>query len=192
MIPFVSLAFSGKKVELQNSSLYKSTEEPCKSKYEATLLAKQDKTDGPNGIPADHSVVLGKDEEQGQGKPVFSEPVVVDERESKNPNWFDASFVNHNPQSLVTDEAMLGSTQTQQLGLFAVKHILYSSENRQLVNHEKLLPYLNCLCWHVNPQEGRILRTELSKYWSPRPAPLKIICKSILAFVCGLESVFKM
>ena len=188
MTPFVSLAFSGKKVELQNSSLYKSTEEPCKSKYEATLQAKQDKTDGPNCIPADHTVVLGKDEEQGQGKPVFSEPVAVDERESKN----DASFANHNPQSLDTDEAMLGSTQTQQLGLFAVKHILYSSENRQLVKHEKLLPYLNCLCWHVSPQEGRLLRTELSKYWSPRPAPLKIICKSILAFVCGLESTFKM
>lgn len=192
MTPFVSLAFSGRKNKLQNSGLHKSTEELYKSKDETTLLAKEDKTDGPNCIPADHTVVLGKDEEQGQGKPVVSEPVVVDEKKSENPNWFDASFVNHNPKSLVTDEAMLGSTQTQQLGLFTVKHILYSSENRQLVKHEKLLPYLNCLCWHVNPQEGRLLRMELSKYWSPRPAPLKIICKSILAFGCGLESAFKM
>lgn len=190
MTPFVSLAFSGRKVELQNSDLHKSTEELCKSKYEAASLTEQDITDGPNCIPADHTVVLGKDEEQGQDKPVLS--VVVDKRESENPDQFDASFVNHTPQSLLTDEAMLGSMQTQQLGLFAVKHILYSSENRQLVEHENLLPFLNCLCWHVNPEEGRLLRMELTKYWSPRPAPLKVICKSILAFVYGLESAFKM
>ena len=192
MTPFVSLAFSGWKVELQNSGLHKSTEELCKSKYEATSLTEQDKTDGPNCVPADHTVVPGKNEEQGQDKPVFSEPVVVDKRESGNPDWSDASFGNHIPQSLDTDEAMLGSMQTQQLGLFTVNHILYSSENRQLIEHENLLPYLNCLCWHVNPEEGKLLREELTKYWSPRPAPLKVICKSILAFSCGLESAFKM
>ena len=202
MTPFVSLAFSGRKVEaeLQNCGLHKSTEELCKSKYEATLMAEQEKTDGPNFTPPDHSVVLRKnDEEQGEGKPVFSEnhTDVVDEREPEIQSWFDESYANGNPQSLVTDEAscqstMLGSTQTQQLGLFTVKHILYSNENRQLVEDENLLPYLNCLCWHVNPEEGRLLRAELTKYWSPRPSPLKIICKSMLAFVCGFESAFKM
>lgn len=200
MTPFVSLAFSGRKVEteLQNSVLHKSTDELFKAKYEATLLAEQEKTDGPNFIPAEHSVVQEKNDhdDQGQGKPVFSE-TGMDKREPKNQNWFDASYVNGNPQSLDTDEAvsqstMLGSTQTQQLGLFTVKHILYSNENRQLVERENLLPYLNCLCWHVNPEEGRLLRAELAKYWSPRPPPLKIICKSILAFVCGFESAFKM
>ena len=197
MIPFVSLAFSGRKfeAELQSSDLHKSAEELYRSEYEVNSLAEQEKTDGPNFNPPDHSVVLGKnDEKQGQGKPVFSEndADVVDEREPEN-----ASYANGSPQCLVSDEAscqstMLGSTQTQQLGLFTVKHILYSNENRQLVEHENLLPYLNCLCWYVNPEEGRLLRHILTKYWSPRPAPLKTICKSILAFVCGFESALKM
>ena len=202
MTPFVSLAFSGKKVEaeLQNPGLHKSVEELFKSKYEATSLVEQEKTDGPNFIPAECSVVQENNDldEQGQGKPVFSENHAgMDKREPKNQNRFDASYANGNPQSLVNDEevfqsAMLGSTQSQQLGLFTVKHILYSNENRQLVERENLLPYLNCLSWHVNREEGMLLRAELAKYWSPRPAPLKIICKSILAFVCGFESAFKM
>lgn len=203
MTPFVSLAFSGRKIEaeLQNSGLHKSTEELCKSKYEATLLVEEEKTDGPNFLPADHSVVLEKnDKEQGEGKPVYSgkHADVADKREQpENQNWFDASYANGSPQSHVTNEAvcpsmMLGSTQTQQLGLFTIKHILYSNENRKLVEHEHLLPYLDCLCWHVNPEEGRLLRAELTKYWPPRPAPLKIICKSILAFVCGFEAAFRM
>ena len=202
MTPFVSLAFSGRKVEaeLQNSGLHKSTDELFKAKYEATLLAEQEETDGPNFIPAEHSFVQEKNDhdDQHKGKPVFPENKAgMDKTEPENQNWFDASYANGYPQSLVTDEAvcqstLLGSTQTQQLGLFTVKHILYSNENRQLVERENLLPYLNCLCWHVNPEEGRLLRAELAKYWSPRPPPLKVICKSILAFVCGFESAFKM
>ena len=195
MTPFVSLAFSGKEVEaeVQNSGLHKWTGECWKTKHGVTLLEDQEQTNGSTSLPADQSVVLDKNDREDEGKFVHSEK----HADAENSNSFDASSTNCVSQFCVADGAacpstMLGSTQTQQLGLFTLKHILYSNENRQLVKSERLLPYLDCLCWHIEPDEGRLLRAELTKYWSPSPAPLKIICKSILAFGCGLEAAFKM
>lgn len=87
---------------------------------------------------------------------------------------------------------MPGSSETQQLGLFTLEHMLHSSENRQLVDGEHLLPYLHCLCWYVDSEDGRVLKEELTKHWTPSPAPLMIICKSSLAFQHGFEVAFKM
>lgn len=196
MIPFVSLAFSGRNidVELQSSGLHNCTG-VCQ-KHDAILLPEQEQTDGTNFLPANQN---GK--EKGQESYAHSEKQVgVEDKteESANSTSFVASNTsNCGSQSSVADTAacpatMLGSPQTQQLGLFTLTHMLYSSENRQLVEGEHLLSYLDCLCWHVNSEEGKLLRAELTKYWSPRPASLKIICNSILAFVCGFEAVFKM
>ncbi|KAL9957177.1 hypothetical protein ACROYT_G038783 [Oculina patagonica] len=203
MIPFVSLAFSGRKIEaeLQNFGLPKCTGECGKPKNAETLLVEQKQTNGlATFLPADQSVVLEKNDKEVESKFDHSGKHASAEnkmKDSENSNLPDASGTNFGSQSCVSGEVlcpstMLGSTQTQQLGLFTVKHILYSNENRQLIERERLLPYLDCLCWHINPDEGRLLRAELTKYWSPSPAHLKIICKSILAFVCGFEAAFKM
>ena len=90
-----------------------------------------------------------------------------------------------------TTSKLLGSEQTHKLGLFTLEHMLLSSENRKLLVSEKLLPYLECLCWHLGPENGKWLRSQLHKHWSQAPPPLTIICKSVLAFISGFEVVLK-
>lgn len=195
MIPFVSLAFSGKQFggEHYSSILQNSTARGFCKKLE------QEQTDGPNLLPAANQCGVME-------KETYTRVGVLDENvqshsgklavEHQTKELLDDSCTNYDSKSCIagTDifPTMLGSIQTQQLGLFTLQHMLQSSENRQLVEGEHLLPYLHCLCWYASSEEGRLLKTELTKHWSLRPAPLKIICKSILAFVYGFEAAFRM
>ena len=86
-----------------------------------------------------------------------------------------------------------GSTTTQKLGIFSLMHMLSLKENQQLALAENLLPYLLCLSWNLQDDEREKLRTSLSNFHTAsRPPSLKVIAKSVLALVYGLDMVFKL
>ena len=190
MIPFVSLAFSGRQVKEKNSG--RSLHEGMPEEHQDTLQSRQDQPDGPNLLPANQFVDM-----EGSSHALSQNSVSIKEKMkgSDNSNLADAfGFSDAQLSTMAVKEtgAVLGSTQTQKLGLFTLQHMLYSSGNRQIVEGENLLLYLNCLCWHINSDDGRLLKAELRKCWSPRVASLAVICKSSLAFVCGFEAALKM
>ena len=208
MIPFVSLAFSGqqakekdvssmhsdcsKQEELENSSICECSgmSESC----QAIVLADHDQSDGPSLFAAKEGIIKKDDNIMENSHEVG---IKEQTQGSGKSNSSDASCDDvpcAQLYSLTEDrtDVVLGSMQTQKLGLLTVLHMLNSSGNRQLVDDERLLPYLDCLCWHISPDDGRLLKAELRKYWSPRPATLAVICKTSLAFVCGFEAVLKM
>ncbi len=86
-----------------------------------------------------------------------------------------------------------GSTLTQKLGIFSVVHMLSIKENQKLALSENLLPYLVCLSWHLKCDERENLRTSLANFDNnSAPPTLKVIAKSMLALVHGLDVVFSL
>lgn len=174
MIPFVSLAFSGKQYEREKSA----------------LVSKKSEKEGYSSKPH----LAGSKCDIMERKVDTKVGAMVGGNQSHSGKHADST--SYSPGSWFTDTTscprMLGSLETQQLGLFTLEHMLNSSENRQLLDEEHLLPYLQCLCWYVGSEDGRIVKEELTKHWTPSPAPLKIICKSSLAFQHGFEAAFKM
>ena len=86
-----------------------------------------------------------------------------------------------------------GSISTQKLGIFSLMHMLSLKENQQLALAENLFPYLVCLSWHLKDDEREKLRTSLANFHNASlPPSLKVIAKSVLALVYGLDMVFKL
>ena len=190
MIPFVSLAFSGRQVKEKSCGLNLHggmSEEP-----QDILQSSQDQPDGPNLLPANQFLDV-----EGRSHAFSQNSVSIKEKKegsdnSKSADSFSISDVQLPTVAAERTGTALGSTQTQKLGLFTLQHMLYSSGNRQIVEGENLLLYLDCLCWHINSDDSKLLTAELRKYWSPRAASLAVICKSSLAFICGFEAALKM
>ena len=86
-----------------------------------------------------------------------------------------------------------GSLTTHKLGIFSLMHMLSLKENQQLALAENLLPYLVCLSWHLKDNEKEKLTTSLAHCHNVSwPPSLKVIAKSMLALVYGLDTVFKL
>ena len=86
-----------------------------------------------------------------------------------------------------------GSPSTQKLGIFALMHMFSFKENQQLALVENLLPYLVCLSWHLKDDEREILTTSLAAFHNTsQPPALKVIAKSVLALVNGLDMIYKL
>ena len=86
-----------------------------------------------------------------------------------------------------------GSPSTQKLGIFSLMHMFSFKENQQLALTENLLPYLVCLSWHLKRDEREKLRTSLANFHDEfSPPSLKVIAKSMLALVNGLDMVYKL
>ena len=86
-----------------------------------------------------------------------------------------------------------GSPSTQKLGIFAMMHMFSFKDNQQLALAENLLPYLVCLSWHLKRDEREKLRASLANVHDDfSPPSLKVIAKSILALVNGLDLVYKL
>ena len=86
-----------------------------------------------------------------------------------------------------------GSQSTQKLGLFSLMHMLLRDDNQQLALAENLLPYLVCLSWHLKCDEKEKLKTILANFPSiSSPPSLKVVTKSVLALVNGLDMVYKL
>ena len=86
-----------------------------------------------------------------------------------------------------------GSPSTQKLGIFSLMHMLSLKENQQLAVAENLFPYMVCLSWHLREDEREKLRTSLANFHNASWLPsLKVIAKSALALVYGLDTVFKL
>ena len=86
-----------------------------------------------------------------------------------------------------------GSPSTQKLGIFALMHMFSFKENQQLAVGENLLPYLVCLSWHLKDDEKEMLTTSLATFHdTSQPPALKVIAKSVLALVNGLDMVYKL
>ena len=86
-----------------------------------------------------------------------------------------------------------GSLTTHKLGIFSLIHMLSLKENQQLALKENLFPYLVCLLWHLKNNESEKLTTSLAHCHNVSwPPPLKVIAKSALALVYGLDTVFKL
>ena len=86
-----------------------------------------------------------------------------------------------------------GSPSTQKLGIFSLINVLSLKENQQLAQAENLLAYLLCLSWHLKHDEREKLRTSLANFPHDfSPPPLKVIAKSVLALVNGLDMVYKL
>ena len=82
-----------------------------------------------------------------------------------------------------------GSTSTQKLGVFSLVHTLSIKENLQIALSEDLLPYLVCLCWHLNSDEKENLSACLANFHNVSVPSLKITAKSTLATVYGFDMV---
>jgi hypothetical protein len=86
-----------------------------------------------------------------------------------------------------------GSPAVQKLAIFALQHTLHSKENRELLITEDLHSFLICLQWQLKEgTEYEKLRKELLVIGDSLKVPtLRVICKSVLASMNGLESVLK-
>ena len=85
-----------------------------------------------------------------------------------------------------------GSVSVRRLGLFALSYLLCLEENRQLIRSEGMLGYLVCLSWHLRPEERDQLQEQLNKFPDVKAPSLKILTKSFLARMHGLQTVFRM
>ena len=86
-----------------------------------------------------------------------------------------------------------GSPSTQKLGIFSLMHMFSFKENQHLALTENLLPYLVCLSWRLKRDEKKKLRTSLANFHDEfSPPSLKVIAKSMLALVNGLDMVCKL
>ena len=86
-----------------------------------------------------------------------------------------------------------GSPSTRKLGIFSLMHVFALKENQQLAPAENLLPYLVCLSWYLKDDQREKLTISLANFHcTPSPPPLKVIAKSVLALVNGLDVVYKL
>ena len=86
-----------------------------------------------------------------------------------------------------------GSPSIQKLGIFTLMHMLLRDDNQQLALAENLLPYLVCLSWHLKCDEKEKLKTILANFPGvSSPPSLKVVAKSVLALVNGLDMVYKL
>ncbi|XP_031565211.1 uncharacterized protein LOC116300475 [Actinia tenebrosa] len=87
-----------------------------------------------------------------------------------------------------------GSSASQKLAIFALQHTLFSRDNRQLLKAEGLDSYLVCLRWQLKSgTEYDKLTNELLVVRGDeiKVPTLTVICKSVLASMHGLDSVFR-
>ena len=184
MIPFVSLGFSGLQIQKEkdssgvsyalNSGNECANDNSCSEEHDPSFgMACLDKFDGPSMVSTNQNSIVKKNAMESADIERYENSCNINVAEKRQ-------------------ETMLGSTQTQKLGLFTLQHMLYSKGNRQLIENEHLLSFLDCLCWHVNPADGGLLNAELRKYWPPKPPSLSVICKSSLSFIYGFETALKM
>ena len=114
----------------------------------------------------------------------------IDNTEITTPVSEDNNCVTGNRKNQFT---WPGSPSTQKLGIFSLMHMLSFKENQQLALAENLLPYLVCLSWHLKDDEKEKLRTSLANFHDDfSPPSLKVIAKSVLALVNGLDIVYKL
>ena len=85
-----------------------------------------------------------------------------------------------------------GSLSVGRLGLFALSYLLCLEENRQLIRSEGMLGYLVCLSWYLRPEERDHLQEQLNKFPDVKAPSLKIIKKSFLARMRGLQVALRM
>lgn len=83
-----------------------------------------------------------------------------------------------------------GSKSTQNLGIFALVHMLSIKENQELALLENLVDYLVCLSWQLNSHNAKYIRLSLSNFKTVSPPSLKVITKSVLARLSGLDMVY--
>ena len=84
-----------------------------------------------------------------------------------------------------------GSPSTQRLGIFSLMHVFALKENQQLALAENLLPYLVCPLWHLKDDERELLTISPANFHNASSPPsLKVIVKSFLALVNGLDMVY--
>lgn len=84
-----------------------------------------------------------------------------------------------------------GSKSTQKLGIFSLVHMLSITENQQLALSENLIPFLMCLSWQLDSDDKKKLSASLAHFPLVSPPSLKVVSKSVLARVNGLDLVFK-
>lgn len=114
----------------------------------------------------------------------------IDNTEITTPVSEDSNCVTGNRKNQFT---WPGSPSTQKLGIFSLMHMFSFKENQQLALAENLLPYLVCLSWHLKDNEKEKLRTSLANFHDDfSPPSLKVIAKSALALVNGLDIVYKL
>ncbi|XP_032242766.2 uncharacterized protein LOC116620908 [Nematostella vectensis] len=83
-----------------------------------------------------------------------------------------------------------GSSAVQKLGVFSLRHLLFSSGNRDLVLQEKLLDYLVCLKWQMEGDARSMLTNELTtKFHAVQPPSLRVMSKAVLAQIYGFDAV---
>lgn len=83
-----------------------------------------------------------------------------------------------------------GSKLTQKLGIFALVHMLSIKENQELALIENLVDYLVCLSWQLNSHNAKDIHLSLSNFKTVSPPSLKVITKSVLARLSGLDMVY--
>lgn len=83
-----------------------------------------------------------------------------------------------------------GSKSTQKLGIFALVHMLSIKENQELALLENLVDYLVCLSWQLKSHNAEYIRLSLSNFKTISPPSLKVITKSVLARLSGLDMVY--
>ena len=102
----------------------------------------------------------------------------------------DENIVTENRKSQFT---WPGSPSTRKLGIFSLMQVFALKENQQQALAENLLPYLVCLLWHVKGDEKEQLTISLANFHdASSPPSLKVIVKSFLALVNGLDLVYKL
>ncbi|XP_031569592.1 uncharacterized protein LOC116304079 [Actinia tenebrosa] len=86
-----------------------------------------------------------------------------------------------------------GTTETQKMGVFCIKHMLYLKENCQLLISQNLLPYLICLKWQLKGPLKTDLEEAMQKLPDGKcPPSLSVIARSQLAYVMGFEVALRM
>ncbi|XP_068762519.1 uncharacterized protein [Montipora capricornis] len=83
-----------------------------------------------------------------------------------------------------------GSKSTQELGIFSLVHMLSIKDNQKLALAENLVEYLVCLSWQLSSDNTKYIRWSLSNFQLVSPPSLKVIAKSVLACVNGLDMVY--
>lgn len=86
-----------------------------------------------------------------------------------------------------------GTPETQKMGIFCIKHMLFFKENCQILVNQNLVPYLTCLKWQLKGP----LKTDLEDVMqnlpeSKCPPSLSVIAKSQLAYKLGFEVALRM
>ena len=106
----------------------------------------------------------------------------------------DKNVLSENPSKVERRKDKIsqpGSSSTQKLGIFSLVHMLSIEENQQLALLENLPPFLVCLSWHL-PCDGKEKLRKVLANNVHTPPSLKVVAKSVLALVKGLDMVFNL